>query len=229
MRPIATALDTPHLTSFTDLVKARFDALEVDALLVYLIDTVSEDALYYLAEQFDVLGFKGWALTTTVAERRALIKRAIELEKFKGTPYAVKEAMRTIGFDNVVIEERLSESFLYYDGEAIYDGTWTHGSGHWAMFRVILDIASFGGVLDQARLNLAIELINEYKPVRCWLVEVNYGVFVDEQVTVTDEVALEIEYLINDDVSIGLIYDGSAEFNGDNAFDDGDQVQVQVI
>jgi P2-related tail formation protein len=102
----------PHIQAFDLAAKAWVDDLKLEALLVYIIDQVDEKALYSLAEQFDVLGYKGWKLASTVDDRRSLIKRAIELHRFKGTVWAVKEAMKSIGFTDAVILE--------------------HVNGHWA-------------------------------------------------------------------------------------------------
>src|SRR5687768_14055463 len=106
----------PHLAAFDLLVKKRFSELELDKLLIYLIDTVQADAIPYFAEQFDVLGYKGFRLAHNEADQRAIIKKSIELHRFKGTLWAVKEALKAVGYGDAVIEE--------------------HVDGHWAKFRV---------------------------------------------------------------------------------------------
>src|SRR5438067_1619782 len=108
-----------NIAAFDLSAKAWFDDLRLEMLLVYIVDQVRSEALPILAAQFDVLGFKGWALCNTDDDRRALIKRAIELHRYKGTPWAIKESLKSIGFTNVRIEE--------------------HTPDHWAKFRVYLE------------------------------------------------------------------------------------------
>src|SRR6266542_3315651 len=109
----------PHLAAFDLLVKKRFSELELDRLLVYIIDTVNSDAIPFLARQFDVLGFKGFRLATSETEQREIIKKSIELHRYKGTLWAVREALTAIGFGDAVITE--------------------HVEDHWAKFRVTID------------------------------------------------------------------------------------------
>jgi phage tail P2-like protein len=51
------------------------------------------------------LGYKGWKLANTEDDKRSLIKKAIELHRYKGTVWAVKEAMKSIGFTDAVLIE----------------------------------------------------------------------------------------------------------------------------
>ena len=72
-----------------DELFTRFQDLDTDVLLVYLIDSVNESALVHLAEQFHIMGNEGWLQTRNEAEKRDLIKRAIEIHRYKGTKYAL--------------------------------------------------------------------------------------------------------------------------------------------
>lgn len=229
MKLLATGIaDSPHIAAFDDLVKARMEALPTDAVLVYLVDNVPADALYWLAKQFDVLGVRGWALTNTEQQRRDLIKRAIELAKYKGTPWSIKEALRTIGFDNVIIDERLTDFVLLHNAVAEHTGVFRHGTGHWAMFSVIIDIAGFGGVLDPQRMELARELVLEYKNARSWLVDISYGLFDEETIGVTDEMdEFLLDLTIDESVRTGLFFDATATHNG-VAQNDGDILEITV-
>lgn len=160
----------PHLAAFDDMAKARFDNLDVSALLVYVIDTVPEPALYYLASQFDVLGWKGWNLAQAVADRRALIKKAIELHRYKGTVWAIKQAVQSVGFNDCKVIEHVG---LDYDGAITYDGTSAYSGGHWANFRVKIGLADTITV-DADLLDLTVRLVLEYKNVRSTLIDITF-------------------------------------------------------
>jgi len=83
----------PHLDAFDEMVEARFSAIDVEAVLIYLIDIVDSDALPLLAKQFDVLGYKGFDLTQTETEKREVIKKALKKEYYKKEIKKIEEKL----------------------------------------------------------------------------------------------------------------------------------------
>ena len=166
----------------------RLDSLDLVPILVYRLDSVPDSALTLLAWQFDMLepewqlavqaGESIDALTTidgltdidtlssigSVAgvsdfdSLRVLLKSAIPLHRTRGTAYAIRTALQSLGWANVTFQE----------GQASWNGSaWPANEG-WAVFRANIQIApgqSVGGG-DAAR---AIAAINFFKPVRAWL------------------------------------------------------------
>lgn len=128
---------------------ARISALPVSTPLVNLFDLVDASALPALGEQFHILGVEGWNLAGTEAARRALLKRAIELHRHKGTPWAVRTALETA----LPTEASIKEWFAY-GGDPFF-------------FRVRLDVSELG--LDESGMTSAVRLILDYKNVRSWL------------------------------------------------------------
>lgn len=137
------------------LMEQRFDALDLNALLVYLIDLVTPSALPALAEQFHVTGLEGWVFTRTEQERRTLIKNAIELHKYKGTPWAIKQVLKTLG------QTGQMEEWFDYQGEPY-------------CFKVMLYFATHG--IDEVTCNALIAMIHEYKDVRSYLEALEFHV-----------------------------------------------------
>lgn len=85
---------------------ARLSALPVERPLINLVDIVAASALPVLGEQFHIMGNEGWNYAKNKADRRALIKKAIELHRHKGTPWAVRTAIDTaLGSVETTIEE----------------------------------------------------------------------------------------------------------------------------
>lgn len=72
----------------------RAGALDLTKLLVYWLDIVDASALPVLAKQFHVMGLEGWEFAHTEAEQRALLKQAVELHRYKGTPWAVRQGIK---------------------------------------------------------------------------------------------------------------------------------------
>ena len=80
-----------------DALLSRIQQLDTAPTLVNLVDSVSSEALPALGEQFHVMGHEGWYLASTDEQRRALIKRAIELHRYRGTRYALDEVLAIFG------------------------------------------------------------------------------------------------------------------------------------
>lgn len=135
------------------------DDLDICPLCVYLVDVVNQNALPFLAEQFDVEGFKGEALTNSIYEKRELIKKAISIKKRLGTPYAIKAALASVGFSNVDVIEQVG---AVYDGTYKYDGTIKYSSGSWVYFGVKIYVADPNAITDE-QVTLINQLILENK------------------------------------------------------------------
>jgi P2-related tail formation protein len=168
-----------HIKAFNDLADDRWSDFDLSPLLVYMIDGVKPEALPYLAEQFDVTGNKGTRFAVTEPEKRALVKKAIELHRFKGTAWAIKEALKLIGVTDC--------RFIQYAGDFLYDGTYTHdgsqnyGDYNWAKFSVKIEAATFPTITTQI-FNDIVALVNIYKPKSRILVSViGFGILYDGQ------------------------------------------------
>lgn len=200
-----------HIAAFDAMVEQRFANIDIEAVLIYLIDTVNASALPSLAAQFDVLGYKGYGLAQTEQQKRDVIKRAIELHRYKGTPWSIKEALKAIGYYNATVEERLVNP-IYYDGTFNHNGSQYYGPGHWADFRVKIDIGNDMGVTPQSASD-AVKLILEYKNVRSRLRDVTYMANLTEYVTdVTEELTINIDAGISD--AVGYYYNDTYIYGG---------------
>lgn len=190
---LATSIATKeHLAAFDEMIAERFSIIEIEKLLVYLIDNCDAGLLPFLGKQFDVMGLKGWQLTTTDEQRRSLIKNAITLRRYEGTPWAVKEAVKSLGFFNAIIEEGVEGiGALTYDGAENYDGSNTYGSSFWANFRVVIDLGEDRG-LDADIQELLTALINQWKNVRSLLLDISFISTIIEAENVSDEFTLNV-------------------------------------
>jgi P2-related tail formation protein len=173
--------------SLLELIE-RLGAIDLSQILVYRLDSVPDSALILLAWQFDMLAPQwqlganlGESIDTltnldaltnidtltssgSVAglsdydSLRVLLKQAIPLHRTRGTPYAVKTALASMGWSNVTLLE----------GQATWGGTsWPDNQG-WAVFRLLINLGVGQRVLgdDLARIVAA---TNFFKPVRAAL------------------------------------------------------------
>lgn len=218
-----------HIAIFDEIAKLRFAALEVEKVLIYLVDTVDEDALVFLAQQFDLLGYNGWNLADTVQKKRDLIKVAIELSRYKGTIYGIKEALRRVGFPDTEIMEHIGN---LYDGSIDYDGTQSYGGGDWATFAVTFDLGNDMGI-SAAQTAELLAIVNEYKNQRSVLVGYGWKASLTDQVTMTEEFNLTIIFAEDvENVGGGRRYNGSFNHDGSEIYTGGgvsDTLVVDII
>lgn len=167
-----------YIAAFDKLYEKRFAELDVSCVLTYLIDQVPAAALPYLGDQFDVMGYKGWDFTTSEQDKRDLIKRAIELHRYKGTPWAIKAALKVIGFWDAVIIEK--EAVKHNGTIRRRDGSFVRGAADWTHFRVELDLGNYRGLSDSQTALMTL-LINEYKPVRSLLIGTTFKATLSDQ------------------------------------------------
>ncbi|MDR1120893.1 MAG: phage tail protein [Dysgonamonadaceae bacterium] len=157
---IASSLaDNEWTKAFSELVAERWDNFDMAPFMVYLVDSCDASVLPYLADQFDVAGLQGFEIAANEEQQRALIKRSIALHKFIGTPWAIREACRTVGFPVIILDEGVSI------GEAFdYD---------WAQFRVMVEADVDRAVPKAISMKLHL-FIGFYKNERSHLVDFGF-------------------------------------------------------
>lgn len=168
-----TLSENPHLRAFIDASEAILSGYDITSLLVYIIDVAPVTVLPFLAGQFQVLGAGGWQYADTEQKQRDLLKRALELNRYKGTVWSVKEGLKLGGFGEVTLNEGVA-------GQVVYDGTYQHNgvidysfvSNQWATFEAIIQLN--GQANNQATLEKATAIINFYKNTRSKLININF-------------------------------------------------------
>jgi P2-related tail formation protein len=184
---IQPSINDVRSRALLDIIE-RMDDLDLIPILVYRLDSVPDSALLLLAWQFDLVAPQWQlgaqvsesidALSTidplsnvdTLSSPggvsgpadfdslRALLKVAIPLHRTRGTPYAIKTALKPLGWPSVTLLE----------GQASWGGTSYPADQGWAVFRAQLNLANGQSVapLDTSRVIAAIDF---FKPVRAWL------------------------------------------------------------
>lgn len=212
-RVLATSVAKPHIQVFEDAFAKQLADVDLSVVLIDMIDTCPADALPYLAVQFDVEGYKGMKWADTVQKQRDLIKRAIELHKYKGTRWAISESLKVLGYNDVVVDDHLPG--IYYDATYDYNGTINYSSPHWALFRVIIYIADSFTWTSNLYPDIAI-LVNEYKNVRSHLVDISAGIGMTDALSITDTFEIPEYELAFIDSFAALTYNGAATYGGSN-------------
>jgi len=204
-----------HIRILDEMAAERIEDLDLSVILVYLIDNAPAEALPALAVQFNVLGYKGWKFATTDAMKRDLLKKAIEIHRYKGTPWSIEEALKTIGVTGTIgIQEGI---YYFYDGFKIHDGTITYGGNGWAIFRVLISAVN----LTNFNVDDLKKIILEYKNVRSHLEDVSLAYDFAETITSDEENELGLDPA-PETLGPFIWYNGAAVYNGSSTHNGGE-------
>jgi len=166
--PPALAADE-RMAALVQLIWQQHADTDLSPLLVYLVDSVADELLVMLADQFHVMGVEGWSLAETPEQQRRLIKDAIALHRLKGTPAALHQLVERLGFGRIQIQEGIGN--LSYDGTYTYGGQMVYGDENaWPIYRItLLDRAITNDQAASLRAALA-----AFAPARCHLAGLDY-------------------------------------------------------
>lgn len=151
----------------------RWDRIDLLPLLVNRVDSVPSALLYPLAWQFGVTGLAGWELAVTDDQRRELIRRAVELHRRRGTPWAIREAFRAVGFPEIVIDElygRARRNAIVRRSGQFFRGP----GGAWAGFALRMSPAADRRAITRDVRDLLRAIAEVWKPARSRLVELRF-------------------------------------------------------
>jgi phage tail P2-like protein len=141
-----------ELQHLVDTFDASFEELKkhiIKVLIYPRIDEIEDEGLLdILAWQLHI---EGYEQAQTIQEKRNLIKNAIELHRYKGTPYAIKKVFQALG-----LNAELREWFDY--------------NGDPYKFKVFVKNI----IQDEDTYIRLTKLINEYKNVRSWFDAVGF-------------------------------------------------------
>ena len=115
------AINDERFRAYLGMTQQTLGAIDLDALQVWDFDYVHSSLLPHLAEELNVTGYRGWLLADTETQKRELLKVAIELHRYAGTPFAIERSLQAVGFTGATIIENPVAIFRY-DGLFNYDG-----------------------------------------------------------------------------------------------------------
>lgn len=198
--------NVPHLAALEQLVQERFANIDIAPCMMYMVDTCSPAALPFLADQFEISQYRDYQLATTDAQRRDIIKNAIQTRSYMGTVYMVKQAMIAIGYDPSWLVERCNEGIDPVHG--------------WACFKIAVS-GTFVPITGIPGLDLQ-DLILQYKNVRSLYLGIYYTIsgFVDSFPAGTEGVTLTVSFepLVDTFDTSGFKYDGSHKYDGSKKY-----------
>ena len=105
------------------------------------------------------------ASTVSAEAQRALLELAISLHRYRGRPWAIKQALESLGWASATILE----------GETLWGGTAYPASEGWAVFRLLVNLAANQPVAPGS-VDTIVAAVNFFKPARAWLDSVWFAV-----------------------------------------------------
>lgn len=154
-------------TALADLA-SRLDSLDKSQIMTSIIELVDDKYIELLAEKWSVTGYDGYLLEDSIKSKRSLISAAVELHKYKGTPWAVKQICKKLGLGDVEIIEQLAKQF--HEGVITRNGIYFHGDDNcWAQYRILLN-----DVITYAEAKVARQTIERFAPARSELIALDF-------------------------------------------------------
>lgn len=138
--------------------------LDTSKIMTTLVELLDDAFIPLLAEKWSVTGYDGEFLAESDRSKRELIKAAIELHRYKGTPWAIREVLRRLGFGEIDIDEGLKAR--------TYEHKFVQGiplSDKWAYYAIRLNQPITNEQGQQLR-----KILRNFAPARCTLAVLDY-------------------------------------------------------
>lgn len=159
-------LDNPRWQVLEQLLM-RLTMLSRQSTIPLLVDITHESALDHLADQLSLDG-DGWEMANTVEAKRALLKEAIQLHRKKGTRFAVKRTLATLGYVDAEIHERVD--FFTHNSSEQHNATRTYQrAGSWTHYRL-----QMAQTITRREATLIRRTLDDVSPRRCLLIGIDY-------------------------------------------------------
>lgn len=153
----------PKFLALADLSQ-RLGELEVEQVMTSLVDLLGDEFIPLLAEKWSVTGSDGLLMADSEGAKRELIKRAVELHRFKGTPWAIRAVLRALGMGEVEIDEGLKARA--YEHTAVQN---IPQAERWAHYAIRLQRP----ITNEQALNIR-QILRSFAPARCVLAVLDY-------------------------------------------------------
>lgn len=145
------------------------------------LSLIPEPLLDMLAWQFHVDGYEA---ANSYEDKRRLVDRSILMHRRKGTPWAVAEALRALGYADAKIFEGCG--ICRHDGEIIHNGHDNYSAGNrWALFDVEIDLGDGMGISAASVLRLRVA-IEAWKNARSHLRVIRWRATISDEINIDE-------------------------------------------
>lgn len=156
-------IQDPKYTALADLSK-RCKTLPISQIMTTIVDLLGDEFMPLLAEKWSVTGYDGEFLADSDGSKRALIQVAVELHRQKGTPWAIRQVLRKLGFGEIEIDEGLKAREYEH---SIVSGI--QAEDRWAYYAVRLATP-----ITNEQAAMIRKTLHNFAPARCTLAVLDY-------------------------------------------------------
>lgn len=201
----------PAMFAFEETTKELLRRNGMELLITRFFDTMNAQKLPFFAPLFDVEGLKGWVFAATTDQQRALLKKAILLHRYKGTPWAIDQVIAQSAYPAAVLVE--------------------NPQGNLGTIRITIDANT--NTPNDAQLNALIQQVMIYKRGSTVFEGIFFtGLdFTDAMAIIETGLTINSDSLYNDTATTTgtFLYDGSVTYNGSrNYCNDLDTITISI-
>lgn len=152
-----------------------------------------------------------WQSEWTEVVKREVIAQSKTLHAHKGSVWAVKKALESVGYgaNSEIIE---GAEVRHYDGTLFADGSSYFEGESWAKYSISVDLGESQGISVGASAN-ARSIIERAAPVRCHLTDIGWKSDIADTVAVNEIAAINLSISQEDITPWQIRYDGSKQYN----------------
>jgi phage tail P2-like protein len=172
------------------------------------IDTIPINLLGVLAWSLSV---DDWQDNWPENVKRQTIKDSYLTHAHKGSVWAVKKALESVGYgaNSEIIE---GAEVRHYDGTLFADGSAYFEGESWAKYSINVDLGENQGISAGASAN-ARSVIERVAPARCHLTDIGWKSDIADTVAVNEITAINLSISQEDITPWQIRYDGSKQYN----------------
>lgn len=152
-----------------------------------------------------------WQSSWSDSVKREVIAQSRTLHANKGSVWAVKKALESVGFgSNSEIVE--GAEVRHYDGTLFADGSAYFEGESWAKYSINVDLGENQGISAGASAN-ARSVIERVAPARCHLTDIGWKSDIADTITASENLATNLSIAQEDITPWQIRYDGSKQYN----------------
>lgn len=151
-------------TALAELGK-KLDLQAKRQIMTSLVELLDDKWIELLAEKWSVTGYDGLFVAESESSKRQLVRNAVKLHRYRGTPWAIRDVLRQLGFGEIEIDEGLKAR--NYDSHQ--EVTRIPQDERWAAYAIRLNQP----ITNEQSAEIRKVLLN-FAPARCILAVLDY-------------------------------------------------------
>lgn len=127
---LPASLSDATTKALVQLLNERFNAIPIQNVLVWHLETTPAEAVPHVAE---LLGLDGPEFGVGSGPPRVVLRQGVALLRIRGTIGAIRRVLRNLGFGEATF---FVDGRRKYDGTFLYDGMFLYGTEEWAQWAI---------------------------------------------------------------------------------------------